>query len=180
MGPTVLRPSFGAILQAVEMRLVAKGVVPDATLVKWLPVGADVPTLDANLDALMVCRGGSMPPVSSWQTGAGRFGTIISRRLDIWPRTRLMLDAPDRVKVWLLGAAGDGGYIPTEEAVMAAMTLWTPLDAYGNHLTACDLHLLSSTDPVKGGKSGKAAAGFGWGSVSFEVKYLAPLPQNFS
>ncbi len=175
--PDVLRSSIADITTAIKARLVAKAVIPDATLVKIIAGKVkQEPAYDSNLDILLWVRGFVSQPQEGWQTGAGRVAVKMTRRIDLIPRTRLNLDSRDRQEYWLLGTADEQGYFPIEELAIDALLLWTPMDAYGNELTCCPIHLLSGTDPEK--EDAKAPGGWGWSFVSFKLEYLLPCTQG--
>lgn len=170
----VLRAPLVSILQAIENQLTqpipstqsTAAVVPPG-LVKWWVGRRGFPEkLDSGVDIVLWVRGFTQTPVLT-----GRTSVRLSRRLDVVPRTRLLLDEIDRLKIWLSGSGSEAGYFPTEEAIINALHLFWPQDLSGNAYTICPLHLLLGQEAEQDGE------GWGYGGVSFEMQYRAPVNQ---
>lgn len=158
----IIRADIRDILAAVKAKLVADEVAPDNKIL-WVARKRDVPRFTGDQDLLLCPRGfrANQETVS----GAGRAATEVSRFLDVYVRVRLALDAADSDEQWLLHTSK--GYFNYENAVIASLQMFLPLDGDGNGLTVQPLRVMDASDPQKGNDDPL------WGDavLSFELVY---------
>jgi hypothetical protein len=158
------------VLNGIAAKLVADAVVPDISLIKWVTPNMvrSQPHLDAGQDILLCPRG--FKADINWTSGSGRRGLLLTRRIDLIPRTRLSLDELGQAIDWMTSAQG---HFVFEEAIVNSLTLFIPQDVNNNQLTACPLHPWSSDDPQKDQED----MDWGYATVAFEVRYLLNVNQ---
>ena len=166
--PSPVKSSLREILPKVRDRLVsATGISANRVLYVQRP---DTPHFQGDQDILI--RVGPPRPLEHVH-GSGRLYRVVSRLLQITPRTRWAVDESDRDDSWLLAATE--GHLRLEEAVVDAIDVWVPERAGGDWLLIEPMRWVESQQPVR-----ETPLSQSWGHTDlvFEFKYQFPATDN--
>ena len=167
--PLPVATSARTLLSAIQAQLAsATGVTANRVLIVQRP---DTPHFQGDKDILV--RLGPPAPEDGFTVGAGRHCCLLTRQLQVTPRTRWATDESDRDDLSLLDEVN--GHLALEEAVVDALHVWVPTDAQENWLTAQPLHWLPSAPPVR-----ETPLSRSWvhTDLVFAVRYQLRLPTN--
>jgi hypothetical protein len=159
-----IRVNFGDIMQAIEDKLVADGVVTSADQVSWA-VNDVLPQLACEKDILLRAR-----TASRMQEDGGVLDLRYSRILDVCIRSQAVMDPGASNKTWIkahfvwaeqiLGSIGGSEFIPQ--------------DNLGNSLTTQSIMPVNDLAPQR--PAGMAM--FGDSVCSLEITYLPLIAPN--
>jgi hypothetical protein len=168
--PTPVRSAFRDILLSLAPRLVAKGVVADASRVLIVARRKKTPHFAAVQDVLV--RPAGFRVQIPWADTEGRVGMLIRRTILLTPRTRMELDQADQ-DIDLLTDASLGHFV-FEEAIINALHLYQPLDGAGDALTIEPMHLTQGDDAAK---EDEKSQGWGYATLNLEASYFLAVDQ---
>jgi hypothetical protein len=160
-------------LAAITAQLAEKKVVTDPARV--LVIARDqsqVPFIDSEMDILLRVR--SLTVDDAQYIGAGREFCRNDRIIDVIPRTR---DARDDVATDLAWLTDETlGHLALEDQIYDALEEFSPVRAAdGMDLLIVPLHLLRTSDPVRGTRASNAAWTWGHSVMSFMASYQQML-----
>lgn len=132
---------------------------------------ADTPHFQGLQD--VVLRVGPPRPVEGFSDGSGRVAVVVSRVLQVTPRTRWGADQSDRDDLWLTDPTY--GHLALEENCVNALHIWMPGDSVGNLWLQEPIHWAPGAEPVRETPESQS-----WGhtDLMFEMKYLLPVSAN--
>jgi len=160
-------------LLAIEARLGAVVGLPPERILEWL--GNDPPP-NLQADSDLVLRLGGITVEGDWQRGGNRYTLHLAERLQVQIRSRLLLDEPNNVRLWLTTGAVDAagvplGHVALRSLVIDALQGFVPVDAAGIGLTLCEVHL----GPGEAPRPSPHNSGWGEETLTFIVRYLHRL-----
>lgn len=155
------RIDFGAIMQAVEDKLVADSVVEDRSQITWGKPD-NVPQLSGPYDIVLVPRNGTH---SIYDGGAAQLP--MQRHIDIWYRSEAMSDQGGGLKEWIKAA-----FIKADQVIdsVGNDNFW-PEDADGNLLTVESIKLVGDAEPSRPGNH----TAFGSYVCTLDIKYFPAI-----
>lgn len=170
----VLRSSFVTIVQAVQTQLVNAGIVSSDQIHLISRQQHDIPHFVGDQDILI--RPGRFRSIEGQAAVAGRVATVFNRVLEIFPRTRVVLDESDRDAIFLtdqgtadpVNSPAGLGIFALEEAIVNSLHIFLPVDSNGNALTWEPMRIITGEAPEKQ----RDDPLWGYSSLDFEVVYM--------
>lgn len=138
------RINFSEIMQAVQDKILADGIIADASQCTWATPD-NVPQLSGPFDVLLIARNGNHTP---YDGGAGQL--MMQRHLDIWYRAQAITDSGGGLKEFVKAtfAAGD--------SIIASVghDNWWPTNTDGELLTIESVKLAGDVPPARPNNAG--------------------------
>jgi hypothetical protein len=169
-----IRTDFGAILQALEDKLVFDGVVADRTQVVW-GVNKEIPQLISTFDIVLQATTGIGAGEGGGGMDGGSYDFRIYKLIDVRVRSQSISDPLASWKTWVTQQ------FQLENRILNSIgnNQFTPQDDNGNNLTVCPIKVRSDLSPAHEDLTGT----YGSFICILDVRFLpniTPIPPSFS